>query len=82
MADAETASQVSRFSIYLSLAFALVGVGLLYVAIGMVDAPMETKVLWASGLSLMVAFGFVIVWSMAREAVRTIEEDLRRKGSA
>jgi len=82
MAETETASQVSKLSIYLSLMFALVGVALLYMAIGIADVPMETKVIWASGLSLAVAFGFVIVWSMARETVRTIEGDIRRKGQA
>ncbi len=78
MAETETASQVSRLSIWLSLGFALVGVGLLYLAIAIANASVGMKILWASGLSLAVAFTFAIVWTMARDAMRTIEEDLRR----
>jgi len=75
----ETAVQVSKISIQLSAAFAVIGVGLLYLAIAISDAPLETKILWASALSMGVALAFAIVWTMARDSLRARELEIRRK---
>jgi len=77
----ETAVQVGKLSVQLSAAFALIGVGLLYLAIVISDAPFETKVLWASALSMGVAFAFVIVWTMARDSILAKELEIREKRS-
>jgi len=79
MVEMETAVQVSKLSIQLSAAFAVIGVGLLYLAIAISDAPLETKILWASALSMGVALAFAIVWTMARDSLRARELEIRRK---
>jgi uncharacterized membrane protein len=79
MAGVGTAVQVSKMSMIFSAAFAVMGIGLLYLAIMISDASDETKVLWASGLSLGVAFVFLMVWTMAKDSIRTYERELRRK---
>ena len=79
MVEVETANQICRISIQLSAAFSVIGVGLLYLAIAISNASLEMKVLWASALSMGVAFAFAIVWTMARDAIRTREIELRRK---
>lgn len=79
MVEAETAAQLSKVSIQLSAVFTVVGIALLYLAIAISDASNEIKVLWASGLSLGVAFLFLVIWTMARDAVRSHERELRRK---
>jgi uncharacterized membrane protein len=66
-------------SMIFSAAFAVMGIGLLYLAIMISDASDETKVLWASGLSLGVAFVFLMVWTMAKDSIRTYERELKRK---
>lgn len=76
MVASETASHVCELSVQLSIGFTLVGVGLLYLAIAVADASIETRIVWASGLSLAV--GFALVWTMARDALRTMEEGQRR----
>ena len=68
-------------SMIFSAIFAVIGVGLLYLAIGISSATTETKVIWASGLSLAVAFVFLIVWTMAKDSIRTYERELRRRVS-
>lgn len=82
MVEVETATHVCRISIQLSAAFAVIGVGLLYLAIAISGAPLEMKIIWASALSMAVALAFAIVWTMARDAIRTRELDLRRKRTA
>lgn len=79
MVEVDTAAQVSKMSIQMAAAFTVIGLGLLYLAIAISDASNEVKVLWASGLSLTVAFLFLIIWTMARDSVRTHERELRRK---
>jgi hypothetical protein len=39
------------------------------------------KVLWASGLSLTMAFTFLIIWTMARDSMRVHERESRRRMS-
>jgi membrane protein CcdC involved in cytochrome C biogenesis len=65
-------------SIWLSGAFAVISIGLLYLYIGMTDASAPQKVLWAAGLSIAVAFVFLISWSIARDVLREKERELRR----
>lgn len=79
MAGVGTAVQVSRMSMMFSAVFAVIGIGLLYLAIVISDASNEMKVLWSSGLSLAVAFVFLMVWTMAKDSIRTYERELRRK---
>jgi membrane protein CcdC involved in cytochrome C biogenesis len=79
MAGVGTAAQVSKMSMMFSAAFAVIGIGLLYLAIMISDASDETKVIWASGLSLAVAFVFLLVWSMAKDSIKTYERELKRK---
>lgn len=79
MAGVGTAVQVSKMSMIFSSAFAVLGIGLLYMAIMMSEASDEMKVLWASGLSLAVAFVFLMVWTMAKDSIRTYEREMRRK---
>ncbi|MBU1915329.1 MAG: hypothetical protein KJ563_09075, partial [Candidatus Thermoplasmatota archaeon] len=57
----------------------VIGIGLLYLAIVISDASNEMKVIWASGLSLTVAFVFLLVWSMAKDSIKTYERELKRK---
>lgn len=82
MVEVETASQVSRLSIQLSAAFALISAGLLYLAIAISDAPLEMKVIWASALSMGIAVAFAVVWTMARDSIRARELELKRKRAA
>lgn len=79
MVEVETATQVCRLSIQISAAFAVIGVGLLYLAIAISSTSLEMKILWASGLSMGVAAAFAIVWTMARDSIRAREIELRRK---
>lgn len=79
MVEVKTASEVSRISIQLSAIFAVVGVGLLYLAIAISDASETLKIIWASGLSLTVAFVFLMIWTMARDTIRAAEREQRRK---
>jgi hypothetical protein len=81
MVETQTASEVSRMSIQLSMVFAIIGVSLLYLAIAISDASEMVKVLWASGLSLTMAFTFLIIWTMARDSMRVRERESRRKTS-
>lgn len=61
--------------------FAVIGVSLLYLAIAISDASEMVKVLWASGLSLTMAFTFLIIWTMARDSTRVHERESRRRTS-
>ncbi len=79
MVEAETAAQVSKLSMQMSILFGIIGVGLLYLAIGISDASNEVKIIWASGLSLTVAFMFLVIWTMARDSILSRERELRRK---
>lgn len=82
MVETETASQVCKLSIQLSAAFAVIGIGLLYLAIAISDASLDMKVIWASALSMGVAVAFAMVWAMARDSIRAKEFELRRKRAA
>ena len=79
MVEVQTASEVSRISIQLSAVFAVVGVALLYLAIAISDASETMKIIWASGLSLTVAFVFLIIWTMAKDTLRAVEREQRRR---
>lgn len=81
MVEVQTADEVSRLSIQLSAAFSIVGVALLYAAIVISDVSATTKIIWASGLSLTVAFVFLLIWTMARDTARAIERERQRKSS-
>lgn len=74
-----TATVVSRMAIQLSAIFAVIGIGLLYLAIAISDASETTKVIWASGLSLTVAVVFLIIWTMARDSTRQQERETKRR---
>ncbi len=78
MVEVGTVSGISKLSIWLSGAFAVVSIGLLYMYILMTDASAPQKVLWAAGLSIVVAFVFLVSWSIARDVVREKERELRR----
>jgi len=67
MVNSGTASQVAKMSIQLTGAFTIVGTALLYLYIAISDATNQTKVLWASGLTLSLAFIFLVVWTLARD---------------
>lgn len=81
MVETQTAGEVSRMAIQFSMVFAIIGVSLLYLAIAISDASEMVKVLWASGLSLTMAFTFLIIWTMARDSMRVREREFRRKTS-
>lgn len=82
MVQTETISEVTKISIRLSAVAAVLGIGLLYVYIAVTDASVETKVLWASVLSLGVALVSIIIWTMARDAMVAAEIEQRQKGKA
>lgn len=79
MVEAETVSGISKMSMWLSGAFAVVSIGLLYLYIVITDASTPQKVLWAAGLSVAVAVIFLISWSIARDVVKDKEREMRRK---
>ncbi|UCE81377.1 MAG: hypothetical protein JSV94_02890 [Methanobacteriota archaeon] len=79
MIEARTVTEISKVSIRISAAFAVIGVGLLYLYIAVTDASTPTKVLWSAALSLGVAIIFMIAWTMARDALRTYEREAKRK---
>lgn len=79
MVEAETVSGISKMSIWLSGAFAVISIGLLYLYIIITDAPAPQKVLWAAGLSVAVAIVFLISWSIARDVAKDKEREMRRK---
>jgi len=80
MVEATTVSEMSRLSIQLAGVFTVVGIGLMYLYIAISDASTETKILWASALSLAVAFTFLIIWTIARDYVRQLEQ-IKRRGA-
>jgi hypothetical protein len=79
MVEIGTVSELSKMSIRISAAFAIIGVGLLYLYIGVTDASTPVKVLWSAALSLGVAIVFLVAWTMARDALRTFEREAKRK---
>ena len=81
MVEAETAYQISSMSIRLSGLFAVVGIALMYVYIGVTDASAPVKILWASALSLAVAITFLVMWTLARDALREKERESKKKQS-
>jgi hypothetical protein len=81
MVEVQTANEITRISIQLSAVFAVIGVALLYLAIAISDASETMKIIWASGLSLTVAFVFLLIWTMARDTMRAVEREQRRKTS-
>lgn len=78
MVEVSTVAGISKMSIWLSGAFAVMSIGLLYLYIAVTDASMPQKVLWAAGLSIAVAFVFLISWTIARDVLREKERELRR----
>jgi hypothetical protein len=82
MADTGTAAQLSKVAIQLSAAFAVVGIGLLYVYIMISSAPETMKVLWASGLSIAVALTFLVIWTIARDVMKENDRLTRRRTSS
>ena len=79
MIESRTVCEITKLSIWLSAAFAVMGVGLLYLYIAVADAPFDTKVLWSAGLSLGMAIIFLISWTIARDALKNQERLSRRK---
>ncbi|MDH3365785.1 MAG: hypothetical protein OEM29_07290 [Thermoplasmata archaeon] len=79
MIEAGTVSEISKLSIRFSAAFSVIGVGLLYLYIAVTDASTPVKVLWSAALSLGVAMIFLVVWTMARDVLRTYERETKRK---
>jgi len=77
MVEKETAAQLSKMSIQMAGVFTVIGVGLMYLYIAIAEVPDTTKILWASGLSLGVAFVFLIIWTFARDLVR--QRDSQKK---
>lgn len=78
MVEVCTVAGISRLSIWLSGAFAVISIGLLYLYIAMTDASNSQKILWAAGLSIAVAFIFLVSWTIARDILREKERELRR----
>ncbi len=78
MVEVGTVAGLSKLSIWLSGAFAVISIGLLYLYIALTDASLSQKVLWAAGLSIVVAFVFLVSWTVARDVVRAKERELRR----
>ncbi|MEW5748876.1 MAG: hypothetical protein AB1793_08875 [Candidatus Thermoplasmatota archaeon] len=78
MVEVGTVAGISKLSIWLSGAFAVVSIGLLYMYIAMTDASSPQKVLWSAGLSMAVAFVFLVSWTVARDVVREKEREHRR----
>lgn len=70
MVESATVGQVSKMSILLTTVFTVVGIGLLYLYIAISEVPNETKVLWASGLSLGIAFACLVIWTLTRDFVK------------
>ena len=81
MVEIGTISEISKMSIRLSAAFAVIGVALLYLYIAVTDASTPVKVLWSAALSLGVAIVFLVAWSIARDALRTYDREAKRKVS-
>lgn len=79
MVEIGTVSEISKVSIRISAAFAVIGVGLLYLYIAVTDASTPVKVLWSAALSLGVAIVFLVGWSMARDAIKAYEREAKRK---
>jgi len=79
MVEAGTVAEVSNISIRFSAAFAIIGIGLLYLYIAISDVSSQIKVLWASGLSIAVAAVFLVIWTIARDVLRDRERELKRK---
>ena len=79
MVEIGTVAELSKVSIRMSAAFAVIGVGLLYLYIGVSDATTPIKVLWSAALSLAVAAIFLVSWTMARDALKTHEREAKRK---
>jgi peptidoglycan/LPS O-acetylase OafA/YrhL len=79
MVEIGTVSELSKVSIRISAAFAVIGVGLLYLYIAVTDASNPVKILWSAALSLGVAIIFLVTWTMARDALRTYEREAKRK---
>ncbi len=79
MVETQTARTISKAAIVLASSFAVLGVGLLYLYIVISTASDGTKVLWASGLSIVVAFLLALVWTMARDSERQAEREAKRR---
>ncbi|MCJ7606981.1 MAG: hypothetical protein MUO94_03945 [Thermoplasmata archaeon] len=78
MVEIGTVSEIAKISIRFSAAFAVLGIGLTYLYIGLTDASNPMKVLWAAGLSLGVAVAFLIMWTMSRDIIRDRDRELKR----
>lgn len=81
MVESGTAAQVAKMSIQLTGVFTVAGTALLYLYIAISGASNQTKVLWASGLTLCLAFIFLIVWTLARDWTNPREREPLRKSS-
>ena len=78
MVEIGTVSEIAKISIRFSAAFAVLGIALTYLYIGLTDASNPMKVLWAAGLSLGVAVAFLIMWTMSRDIIRDRDRELKR----
>lgn len=79
MVDSGIAAQASKMSIQLTGAFTVLGTGLLYLYIAISDVDNQTKVLWASVLSLVLAVIFLIIWSLAKDLAKPKERGPQQK---
>jgi len=70
MAKGEVATQVSSLSIRLSAVFTVLGIGMLYLYIAVSAVPETVKILWAGGLSIVLAVIFLIVWTLSVDLIR------------
>lgn len=78
MVEHGTVAGISKLSIWISGAFAVISIGLMYLYIAMTDASASQKILWAAGLSIAVAFVFLISWTVARDVLREKEREIKR----
>jgi hypothetical protein len=79
MVEIGTVAELSKVSVRISAAFAIIGVGLLYLYIAVSDTSTAVKVLWSAALSLGMAIIFLVAWTMARDALKTHEREALRK---
>jgi uncharacterized membrane protein YedE/YeeE len=79
MVEVRTVAEISRMSIWFSGVFAIIGIALTYLYIAVSDASGPVKVLQSAGLSMGVAFAFLIIWLFARDFAVQRERELKRK---
>jgi hypothetical protein len=79
MVEPVAVTALSRLSLWLSGVFAVIGIGMMFLYIGVTEASMPMKILWSGTLSLGVAMTFLVAWVIARDVVRDKERETKRK---